>query len=373
MSKLSTDFSCSQFLKHSPVISWRERCAESQQPDNYYDEFADSDERLMMCPPRVLGYALKGKFWAQFQIQSCGIDTGASDEQKKYFAEQLQLNQDYKDMLLAFVNSHQLSAGSNISSVEGAKASPAQSLDVIEGKGKGLVILLHGPPGVGKTLTAETIALATGRPLLTVAVAEIGTEASLAEEKLSVIFDMAARWGAILLMDEADVFLEERRVADDPERNMLVSVLLRCLEYYEGIMFLTTNRITSIDIAVQSRIHLAIQYKSLNGEQAYRIYRNLLDKVPDSGIKGERRKLYRSIEKDLCRRNVMNGRQIRNIVSAALGVARNRDIDDESDNYGKGRLEYGDLRGVYETTTDFLESLKDATEKRRKLNEALDP
>lgn len=72
--------------------------------------------------------------------------------------------------------------------------------DLVEGKGKGLVILLHGPPGVGKTLTAETLALATAKPLLSVSTAEIGIEPHQAERNFTDIFEDASRWRAILLM-----------------------------------------------------------------------------------------------------------------------------------------------------------------------------
>lgn len=59
---------------------------------------------------------------------------------------------------------------------------------------------MSGPPGVGKTLTAETVALATGRPLLPISVAEIGMEPDAAERKLVEIFADAGRWEAVLLM-----------------------------------------------------------------------------------------------------------------------------------------------------------------------------
>ena len=64
---------------------------------------------------------------------------------------------------------------------QAADSIEAKAFDFIAGKGQGLVILLHGPPGVGKTLTAETIALATGRLLFTVLVAETGVEYQEAE------------------------------------------------------------------------------------------------------------------------------------------------------------------------------------------------
>ncbi len=57
-----------------------------------------------------------------------------------------------------------------------------------------------GPPGVGKTLTAETVALACRKPLFTVSVAEIGTQPEKAEQNLEDVFHDAGRWGAVLLM-----------------------------------------------------------------------------------------------------------------------------------------------------------------------------
>lgn len=59
---------------------------------------------------------------------------------------------------------------------------------------------MTGPPGVGKTLTAETVAIATGRPLLPISVAEIGIEPDKAEKNLVEIFADAGRWEAVLLM-----------------------------------------------------------------------------------------------------------------------------------------------------------------------------
>ena len=67
----------------------------------------------------------------------------------------------------------------------------------------------------------------------------------------------------MVLLDEADVFLEERTKLD-LERNALVSVFLRVLEYYEGILILTSNRIGTFDEAFKSRVQLAIHYPLLS-------------------------------------------------------------------------------------------------------------
>jgi hypothetical protein len=65
---------------------------------------------------------------------------------------------------------------------------------------------------------------------------------------------------------------------------LTLAVLLRVLEYYEGIMILTTNRITSLDIAVQSRIHLAIQYQDLTRDQKCNIFESFLKQLEPDDI-----------------------------------------------------------------------------------------
>ena len=79
-----------------------------------------------------------------------------------------------------------------------------------------------GPPGVGKTLTAECIADLYERPLYSVTSGDLGIFPERIEAKLHEIFDCAVKWNAVLLLDEADVFLSERNL-EDLSRNALVS------------------------------------------------------------------------------------------------------------------------------------------------------
>lgn len=61
--------------------------------------------------------------------------------------------------------------------------------------------------------------------------------------------------------------------------NAIVSVFLRQLEYYNGILFLTTNRVGDIDPAFKSRVHVTLEYKPLNRKTTLEIYRLHLRKV----------------------------------------------------------------------------------------------
>ncbi|KUL88915.1 hypothetical protein ZTR_03489 [Talaromyces verruculosus] len=170
--------------------------------------------------------------------------------------------------------------------------------DFIEGKGTGQIILLHGPPGVGKTYTVEAIAEWLHRPLLALTVADIGTVETLVEQHLFKWFNLAEAWNAVLLVDEADIFLE-RRQNRDLGRNGLVSgmalrfdgiycfrtanpeilAFLRRMEYFKGLLFLTTNRVGQIDDAFISRVHVAIGYDKLNSETRKRIWNGFFQKL----------------------------------------------------------------------------------------------
>ena len=85
-----------------------------------------------------------------------------------------------------------------------------------------MIVLLDGPPGVGKTLTAESVAVDMKAPLYTMSAGELGTDANTVETRLSDILELATMWNAILLIDEADIFMEKRSL-HDLERNELVS------------------------------------------------------------------------------------------------------------------------------------------------------
>ncbi|KAL5118350.1 hypothetical protein ACEQ8H_003699 [Pleosporales sp. CAS-2024a] len=188
--------------------------------------------------------------------------------------------------------------------------------DVVSGKGKGLVGLLSGSPGVGKTLTAEVIAEVTKRPLYMLSAGELGTQVYDVEKKLDMVLEVTRQWGCVLLIDEADVFLQERDGLD-LERNGMVSVFLRRLEYFQGVLIMTTNRKRTIDAAFDSRIHFKLHYGDLSVESRSAIWKNCLDNVPGelskADIKEEELKQLASLK--------LNGRQIKNAMACAISIA----------------------------------------------------
>jgi SpoVK/Ycf46/Vps4 family AAA+-type ATPase len=142
--------------------------------------------------------------------------------------------------------------------------------DIVAGKGQGLIGLFSGGPGCGKTLTAEAIAEITFRPLYVVSAGELGTTAVDVDKNLTQILELARTWDAVLLLDEAEVFLQKRTAADI-NRNALVSIFLRQLEYYKGILILTTNMIQTCDPAFESgcTIKTRALYADLPSKVAY--------------------------------------------------------------------------------------------------------
>jgi SpoVK/Ycf46/Vps4 family AAA+-type ATPase len=211
--------------------------------------------------------------------------------------------------------------------------------DIVKGKGRGLILVLHGPPGVGKTLTAECVAEFSHRPLYIVSSGDLGTSSSVLDERLGRTLDLASTWKAVLLIDEADVFLE-RRSLHDMERNSLVSIFLRTLEYYSGILFMTTNRVRTFDDAFKSRIHVPLKYEELPASSRVKIWKNFLNNV-EGGVDIDENGYEKLADGRL------NGRQIKNVVRTAKSLAAHK----------KRRLDHAQLQQVMDIQMAFEKEL----------------
>ncbi len=145
--------------------------------------------------------------------------------------------------------------------------------DIVEGKSGGTTILCKGAPGLGKTLTAEVYSEVVRKPLYRVHSGQLGTTAASVEQHLSATLRRAARWNAILLLDEADVYIRCRD--NDLEHNAIVAEFLRTLEHFNGLLFMTTNRINDVDDAILSRCIATIEYTLPPKEDAIRLWKSL--------------------------------------------------------------------------------------------------
>jgi len=192
----------------------------------------------------------------------------------------------------------------------------------------------------------ECVAEKENRPLYMVTCGDLGTEPDDLEKRLKDVFEYAVNWNAVLLLDEADVFLQERDV-HDLKRNALVSVFLRELEYFDGVLFLTTNRPGSLDEAFQSRIHVTIGLPELDAKSQLEVWTIF---VKDLNIeKSEKMSILEFVDEDIKKNGNLNGRQIRNSVRTALAIAAQM-----SETISKKHV-----RDVLEIGRDFTKYLQD--------------
>jgi hypothetical protein len=255
------------------------------------------DEDLWRCNTHVLGFSFRAKRWGSMRV----ADISQIRYREDAF-DHLVLEDELKDMIRALVEN-----------------STGSFSDLIDGKGGGCIFLLEGKPGQGKTLTAETVAEVLKRPLYPISVGELGTDPDTLEERLRQILDVATAWNAVLLLDEADIFLEARD-AHNIVRNAMVGVFLRLLEYHEGVLFLTTNRAENIDHAFLSRISVALSFEDADEAKKRKIWEQLLNAASLKALATPDNLAHLS-------RADINGRQVKNAIRQAQTLARSKKVD----------------------------------------------
>lgn len=249
----------------------------------------DKTEIYKFLYPFVIGFSLNNEYgWGFFDVVSLKNPIFIPDAY-----DQLILNNDSEHKLKNSIKSLILSKNHH------------KYNDIIPNKSNGLIFLLHGEPGSGKTLTAETIAETLHRPLYKVGFGELGASLEKIETNIQKIFRLASRWNAILLIDEADIIIEKR--GTDIVSNAIVCLFLKHIENYQGILFLTTNRVDIIDPAIDSRISIKLHYE-FTQSMRHNIWQNQFKKfhIP---IKNLHDSIF-SIH--------INGRQISNVIKLSL-------------------------------------------------------
>ncbi|KAJ4985860.1 AAA family ATPase [Stagonosporopsis vannaccii] len=299
-------------------------------------------------PAELVAYNLRSKNWVDLEVDMIREVTW-----NKHSFAHLVIDDDSKELVQALITN---------------QIAREQGTDIIESKGNGLIILLHGGPGTGKTFTAESVAEMAEKPLFRVTCGDIGTKPEEVEKYLESVLHLSKSWGCVVLLDEADVFLEQRTLTD-LERNALVSVFLRVLEYYEGILILTSNRVGTFDEAFKSRIQLSLHYENLGKRQRKKIWKNFLTRLrgmdgslttaAESGNSAAKESEPIAIDFDDIDGYVseladidLNGRQIRNAITTARQLAK----------FKKEKMKFRHLQHVIQVSSKFDRYLQDVHE-----------
>ncbi|KAI9038958.1 P-loop containing nucleoside triphosphate hydrolase protein [Aspergillus affinis] len=262
-----------------------------------------TEDHYVLASPVMAAFGLKDKTWGVFEVE-CFQEIQGQELQKPV------LPQGDIEVIEALAYRQE-------------NMQKAWRPDFIQDKDEGQITLLHGPPGVGKTYTVDKADFLGRQPLLSLAIADIGTEEHSIEGELMKWFYFAETWNAILLIDEADIFLE-RKSNYYLARNGIVSVFLRQMEYFRGICFLTKNRVEHIDDAFLSRVHVVLEYKSLDGEMSNRIWEaffvKLLHDMKGKFIIHSQAKRF-ILDRKEGSEVQWSGREIRNTLQTAVALA----------------------------------------------------
>lgn len=289
------------------------------------NQFQNLNVEPMLCPPYIYGFSLESKDWCKYFIDNL---TPVVWEESAMDA--LILPDAQRRLIRSLVTSHRY---------------PDLARDEASLKGKGLIILLHGTPGSGKTLTAELTAEQTKRPLLKLSTGELGSWEERLSHELKKLLTYASIWKAVVLIDEADVFLEARK--SGPEQfgqNNMVAIFLKQLEYFQGILFLTSNRVGCFDEAIRSRLHLALMYLHPDESRRTLLWRQKLNTLPKEEIDFDLDEAIKKLSVP-----AMNGREISNAVNTARTLAT-------AENGGKIKLDHLDT--VAQVWQEFQTSLE---------------
>lgn len=227
-------------------------------------------------------------------------------------------------------------------------------------EGRSLFILLHGAPGLGKRTTVRGIADMNARPLMEIMCGDLGENAKTLEANLETLFFLASKWKTIVLLSEADIFLAARD-RTNMQRNAMVSVLLRLMQYFQGVLFFSTDRAGSFDDAFKSVIHISLYYPALNQISSLKIWKLNMQRVARGVKRGGGSVVFK--ERDIIQfakhgyesgQLRWNGLQIRNAFDTAIALAESEyERDDPNGKPSVLRLTVEHFREIARTYQQF--------------------
>ncbi|KAF8598952.1 P-loop containing nucleoside triphosphate hydrolase protein [Ceratobasidium sp. AG-I] len=226
-------------------------------PEQLDASFDFSDDILCLMPPAQIGYSFLTRLWGQLCVEDLSEIT--FDGQ---LFDRLLLSEEFKEVIKAQVETYALNGDKLIPNLRGNKRG-------------GMVMVLHGNPGTGKSLTAEAISEHLKLPLYKVATGELHNYSYELESQLRDHMMMAASWNAVVLIDEADIALE---ACDKEEfsKSSLVRGLLRMMEYQTGVLILKSGSIRNFDKVFTSRFTAVLHYPDLDQGSRLQVWREFL-------------------------------------------------------------------------------------------------
>ena len=150
----------------------------------------------------------------------------------------------------------------------------------------GVSVLFAGPPGTGKTMAAEILAIMLDLPMYRIDLSQVVNKyIGETEKNLKRLFDTADISDTILFFDEADSLFGRRtevKDAHDRYANLEISYLLERMERFKGLAILATNRKKDLDEAFLRRLRYILDFPLPGVEQRKRIWRQVIPKTVDS-------------------------------------------------------------------------------------------
>ncbi|KAH7200670.1 P-loop containing nucleoside triphosphate hydrolase protein, partial [Fusarium oxysporum] len=260
-----------------------------------------SGDLALLLPSTTYGFGFHDKKWRKLNVEYASEIIW-----NRTAFEMLVLPTRQKEILGALVLNH------------------STSTKTIAGQGTSVVIVLHGGPGTGKTFAAEALAELGLKPLYRLTSGDIGVELDKMEKNLNEAFYFGSIWDAVILFDESDVFLGQR-TRSDFSRNAVVSINLQTLDQYRGLVMLTSDRVAMLDVAVQSRIQVAIEFK-LDQQSRAQVWHNAIKRFCFDNEKNEV-----SVDADSMIASILDfaklrltGREIWNVLRTAKQLASYR-------------------------------------------------
>ena len=322
-------------IRHTIDSSFRSSSSPSR-PDSTFDAASLSPADEYRCWSTVMCFSFARKAWGEAPVTSLK-EIVFNDRAIDHLAVPSMKLEMIKCLLESYAKDDVLSSHKS---------------DIISGKGSGCIFLFHGPPGTGKSVTAEAVAEHLHTPLYHVSVGELGTTPEAIDWNLDNILELASTWRATLLVDEADIFMD-RRTKRCVVRSAMVGILLRKLEYHNGAIFLTTNRVKAIDPAILSRVGVTFYYDELDRKSREKIWKNFLFHVRP--LDGDEIVLGAIDIRELSS-YPLNGRQIRNSFHLAVRKSTEEGVT----------LEMSHLRWAAHFTMDFEDGFGRKERERRR-------